>query len=75
MSGKEIKEIEVILDDTEWYVEATFYPDDAKHNLKNPVFMRAWRVWDGHLTIILTIKSNSHNKECTRIYNLIEKQN
>ena len=25
------------------------------------------------MTIILTIKSNSHNKECTRIYNLIEK--
>ena len=30
MSGKEIKEIGVILDDTEWYVDATFYPNNEK---------------------------------------------
>ena len=37
--------------------------------------MRVCGVSDGQLTTILTTKSNSHNKECTRIYNLIEKQN
>ena len=40
MSGKDIKEIGVILDDTEWYVDATFYPDDADNDLKNPVKSR-----------------------------------